>query len=526
MKLPTLTSSEALREAERLAAAGDFEPATRMYNAVLVQDPTNKKARKGLRDLQARTKQALTEADFERVEAYMRTGRGDAARAEIQRLCKLHPQQPALQNMRGVILAQLGEREAALEAFKQAMRLEPGFNEALNNAASVFADLQRYDESLHCYQELLKRGVQSAEVYHALGSALRGAKRYDDAVEAFRRALRLQPAYPDALNNLGNVLNDLGRHDEALESYEDAVALAPSHELALLNRLRSLSAMQRFQAALHAVQDYRRHYEESPTTLRISAEALLALGQKTAATENLDRLLVLEPDNSIARHMLGALKGTGPDVANPDYALLVFESYAAKFEKHLTQELAYRLPEQMPAILHKLDGDNAWYESALDLGCGTGLVGANVRSYCSHLVGVDVSPSMLDKAAEKAVYDKLYMGDASTWLDATEECFNLLICADMLVYVGAVEDLFTKLSARMAPGARLIVSTEQSSEKDLELRETGRYAHSAAYMRRCAQSVDLKVTAESTIQLRRERGAWLEGGLFVFTQPDGDASTA
>ncbi len=155
MKLPTLTSSQALREAERLASAQQFEEATRYYNAVLTQDPTNKKARKGLRDMQARTKQPLTQADFERVEAYMRDGRGDAARAEIQRLCKLHPNQPALQNMRGVVLAKLGEGEKAIQAFMAALQLEPNFNEALRNLASVFADGGRFNESLNCYHKSL-----------------------------------------------------------------------------------------------------------------------------------------------------------------------------------------------------------------------------------------------------------------------------------------------------------------------------------------------------------------------------------
>ncbi len=43
------------------------------------------------------------------------------------------------------------------------------------------------------------------------------------------------------------------------------------------------------------------------------------------------------------------------------------------------------------------------FERALDLGCGTGLVGEALNSFTRHLTGVDLSPRMLRKAQPKGL---------------------------------------------------------------------------------------------------------------------------
>lgn len=46
----------------------------------------------------------------------------------------------------------------------------------------------------------------------------------------------------------------------------------------------------------------------------------------------------------------------------------------------------------------------------LDLGCGTGLVGSWFKDYGRKIVGVDVSPTMLDMATKKGCYHELRKG--------------------------------------------------------------------------------------------------------------------
>jgi predicted TPR repeat methyltransferase len=245
------------------------------------------------------------------------------------------------------------------------------------------------------------------------------------------------------------------------------------------------------------------------------ANALNVMGQRTAAAERFEQVLSINPDDPIARHFVAALHGRTPSAADPRYARAVFDSYAANFEEHLTGTLSYDLPSRIPDLLEKLDGENAWYSRALDLGCGTGLVGAQIRSYCDYLAGVDVSEPMLRKAMEKAVYDKLLRGDVVAALKAEEEPYDIVLCADVLVYLGDLAPLFQAIGETTAPGGTVLISTELLPEGDFALRTSGRYAHSDAYIAHCAEAAGMRLRHQEHVPLRKEQGDWLTGGLYV-----------
>ena len=520
MNKPTLTPDEALRKAGKLAARGDAARAATLLNAVLQRDPGNKKARKALRALQANTRAALSEADFQRVRQLMRPGSYDAARSEVRRLCRLHPEQPALHNLRGAILARLGDTEDAVRAFRTALEQEPRYSEALGNLACVLTDREQHDEALACYRELAQRRHLDADGYIGLGRALRAARRFEEAADAYRRSIALRPINVDAYNNLGNTLNELGRHQEAIEAYESALGIDAGHRETLLNYAQSLLGLGRLHAALSMFTDYLKLEPRNTTALRGLAGVLMTLKQRTAAAERYEELLRIDPDDRVARHMLAALSHRPvPQEADPAYARAVFEGYAARFEKHLTQTLEYRLPERIPELLQALDGEDAWYDRALDIGCGTGLVGAQIRSFCSELVGIDIAAAMLAKAQEKAVYDELLVDDVSSWLARTPTRFDLILVAEVVIYIGALNAFLEACFSHTRPGGRLLLSTEQIAEGRYTLRDSGRYAHSAAYVNEQAAKAGYGVASTHTVNLRKEAGEWLEGGVFILTRP-------
>ena len=508
--------------AARHEKAGNVDDAKRLYAQVLAANPGNKIAKKALKALTGNSKAALTPADFERVARLINAGKLDAARADINKLCRLHPQQPALHNIRGVVLSRLEETQHAVEAYKTALRLEPAFSEALNNLATAFTNLKQFKEALGCYQQLVNRGQADAEVYTNLARALKGAGQQDNALQALRRALKLNPLFADAYNDIGNLLNDRGEHDEAIKAYESALNLEPKHRKALLNLSRSLSAVNQHQSALGIYEELLSLTPNDEGALRGAANTLLALNREQEAIAHFQKLLTVAPGDNAAKYLLSAITGKSVTRGNAGYARDVFENYAANFEKHLTESLEYTIPQKIPPLLEKLDGENAWYGKTLDLGCGTGLVGLQIRSYCEHLTGVDIAPAMLAKAAEKAVYDELITSDAATMLRDgdvdVDGCYDLILCADVLIYIGALEEVFEGVAKRANPGMRFVLSTERIEGVDLKLQKTGRFAHSSEYVQRCANKAGLRLIHHEDVPLRKERNEWLPGALFVFTR--------
>ncbi len=89
----------------------------------------------------------------------------------------------------------------------------------------------------------------------------------------------------------------------------------------------------------------------------------------------------------------------------PAYVARLFDDYAWRFDKHLIKNLGYRAPALIADALSAV-APGRGFVSALDLGCGTGLMGAPLRERIDRLAGVDLSAAMIAKARERGLYDR------------------------------------------------------------------------------------------------------------------------
>src|SRR5438874_3198305 len=151
----------------------------------------------------------------------------------------------------------------------------------------------------------------------------------------------------------------------------------------------------------------------------------------------------------------------------------------------------------------------------LDLGCGTGKCGvALAAARKRHLVGIDLSEKMLEQARAREVYDQLHLAEIHQWLRTSLAAqFDLVIAADVLIYIGAITELFHEVERVLRPGGWFAFSTEECEDEEFQLLPTGRYAQSQDYVRRSADAFSL-VAAESTT-VRIESGTPIAGRLYL-----------
>ena len=197
------------------------------------------------------------------------------------------------------------------------------------------------------------------------------------------------------------------------------------------------------------------------------------------------------------------------------YVARLFEDYAPRFAAHLVEKLAYRGPEIILAALDAV-APGAFSSAAIDLGCGSGLMGLAIRPRAARLEGVDLSPGMIAQARATGVYDRLEAGDAVGFLCAkpAQSC-DLLVAADALAYFGDLAPLFAAAARVLAPRGRFAFTVEALNGEDYRLRETLRFAHSNAYVERAAAAAGLSVALRQDAVARREAGAPVEGRVFV-----------
>ncbi|MDQ2926607.1 MAG: methyltransferase domain-containing protein [Pseudomonadota bacterium] len=151
----------------------------------------------------------------------------------------------------------------------------------------------------------------------------------------------------------------------------------------------------------------------------------------------------------------------------------------------------------------------------LDLGCGTGLCGALLKPWARSLTGLDVSANMIEEARRKCVYDNPIAGEIGAWLTTQEACFDLIVAADVFIYIGDLSGVFG--SARQASRARglFAFSTEASVDGDTRLQESLRYAHSPAYLQSLAAETGWQLVCMTEHVLREENRQGIVGHVTV-----------
>jgi predicted TPR repeat methyltransferase len=343
--------------------------------------------------------------------------------------------------------------------------------------------------------------------------ALHRAGEFGPAEERYRTILERQPGHPDASNLLGLIALAFGHAESAVELFEAAVDSVPDSGMFRGNLADALSSAGRIEEAEAA---YRRAIELAPDRAAPVYNLGLLLHQLERPDEALAsfrRAVALDPEHASARHLVAALSGDSrPDSAPVDYVTALFDDYAFGFEAHVTGELGYRVPDDLAAFFRTRELGGGW--TVVDLGCGSGLAGERFRDLADHMVGCDLAGKMLAVCHGKGVYDQLWHEDAAATL-ARYSAVDLVIAADLFIYVGALETMLGQIAGSLRPGGYLAGSIE-AADREFALRPSGRFAHAPDYLEAAAAAAGLtRVWLEPTV-IRTEGETAIPGHLFVF----------
>jgi predicted TPR repeat methyltransferase len=250
-----------------------------------------------------------------------------------------------------------------------------------------------------------------------------------------------------------------------------------------------------------------------------------ARGDHDAAAQAYGEALRLDPeDHCGAAVRLAAMgRGDAPDIAPPAYVATLFDQHAEVFDGMLVDQLGYHVPMMLREAF-EAQGLGP-FARMLDLGCGTGLTGESLEDMAAYRAGVDLSEGMLEIAAEKEVYDDLFVGDATGFLDSDDgPAWDLITATDVLPYLGALEAFCAGLGRRLAPGGVAALSTESAPEAAFRGRgfmvgPKTRYAHDDAYLRGALETAGLTVLSAEPIVVRHDEGAPIPGRLVIARAP-------
>ena len=200
------------------------------------------------------------------------------------------------------------------------------------------------------------------------------------------------------------------------------------------------------------------------------------------------------------------------------YVRRLFDHHAGDFDSSMRERLDYRGPELLLAAVQAVAGARLRAGFLLDLGCGTGLGGATFRPFADRLVGVDLSPAMIDQARAKRLYDRLCVLDLAQFLreEALHKVqYHLVLAADVFVYCGDLAPIAAAVAGVLGSGGLFAFTVETHDGRGVLLRETLRYAHSADHVRDAQQRAELTPLTLESASTRTEKGVPVSGLVVV-----------
>lgn len=384
--------------------------------------------------------------------------------------------------LEGVEHFESGRFEPACLCFEKCLVLTPGRLSVLRNLGVSLFRLRRWDAAIPVLRQATDADPSLAEAWACLGLAHQAQRNWQAAAEALERALALTPQQVSLWLTLGQVHLRLGNVKSALQAFDRALQEDPACAPAWSDRGSLMRELQQFEEAARCF----------------------------------ERALALGGDPELNGYYLASVRGGAAPATPPRrYVEALFDDYAPDFQSHAVGTLGYRGFE---VLLKPLVDSGRRFKHVLDLGCGTGLCGPLIAPRADIVDGVDVSSAMLEQARALGIYRELIHAELGGFLAATEARADLILAADVFIYVGDLASVFRSARRILEPGGCLAFTVELAkSGQDIELLPSLRYAHSEAYLRRLADETRFARVRVSEAPIRHDQAAPVMG-LYVYLE--------
>jgi predicted TPR repeat methyltransferase len=377
-----------------------------------------------------------------------------------------------------------GRFDAARADYEAALALVPGRASVLANLGVTLTRLGRWADAVPRLDAALLAEPTNRDAWAALGLCREARGDWAGAVHALRQAIGLGAQQAGLWLALATCELEQDHEREGLQAIEECLALDPTMGEAWSQRGTVM----------------RRH------------------GHLAQAAHCFEQAIAHGADAELHRFYLAAVTDARDPPPPPAlYARVLFDRYADEFQDHLVEVLKYSAPQ---TLLTPLLTGGLRFQRVLDLGCGTGLCAQVLAPHADAIDGVDVAEAMVRRAQASGLYRRVWRADVIEGLRDAGDTADLIVAADVFIYVGALDAVFAAVAPRLAPGGVFAFSVEQADPgRALQLRPSLRYAHGRESLEALAAAHGLLVDAVWAAPIRDDQAQPVMGWYLHLRKP-------
>ena len=455
-------------------------------------------------------------------------GRPGAVRPMLAALERLGAPVGELALLQAGLAVQEGRLEAACSTLDAGLERSPDHAALRKARADVRFRLKLTIGAAQDAAEAVILDPRDAQAKAQLGAILLALGRATDARACLAEAVAAQPLNPTYRETLAAAEEADGDPDAALATLQAGIATMPRAVSLRRAAVRQWLHLGNAEAAAAVAAAARREGVIDSGLLALTGQALMLLDLTEPAMEAFAEAAKLDPEDPMLRRILeGRAKGLGSRAPDDPVRIRAEAEASALWSEHRAFAAGDRVPGLMrAALLRHLPALRAPTSKgpaigpALDLGCGTGLVGVALSDLpVAPLIGIDLSPSMLARAKTKSIYTELYEADMLAFLAGQQRRFAVIVAAGVLQGVPDLRAFFVHAARCLARGGLFLVSTERMRDGLREWpSDSSGFSHSAESIRLAANTAGLELLEQEDVVIRCKGGSAVGGLLAVMAQ--------
>jgi predicted TPR repeat methyltransferase len=427
-------------------------------------------------------------AQLKSIEQQIQQHQLQKAALQLNQLVKTNTHDPRLFLLGSRLAEAAGNPDGVLVAARKAHELEPAWPVSSIHLAGVLASRGEAAEAMSLAGQALQQseaqGIQATDRIELLSKAVNVAQRFGRhalALQWLRQAQQISPDDQDIRYKIGLTLTQGGDPASAIAIFTDLLMQRPNN----------------------------------PALLSARMQACLAAQQSAQAIRDGETLLAMEPTNEEYRFYLDVARGLTPKTLPVALILGLVDADAARLADPTNVQLQHKLPRDVAQMISQWHPDRKG--DVLDLGCGTGLLGAYLGPIEGVLVGVELSGDRIEQAARHHVYDSFHQVNLLGALQATpENLYHVITALDVFSYIGSLDAVIPNAYRILLPGGRFVFSCESGTggAADYALQDNSyRYGHQLSYVQRLLQAAGFEEIATEGCVLRHEAAQPIQGFL-------------